>query len=150
MQDFNRPYLISGACQTSRVCKHYFVHSPRSRTPAEPAVFSHTEPVLLPATMRKVSASALYNLRGCIASRFRIAALVLHCLRLNLTSRLRLQGCVTAACWALPDADFHRTVLFAPNRRTFIFFIIAFFHRTVKEDIIIFTAISTVCPFLKS
>ena len=31
-------------------------------------------------------------LRGCIASRFRIAALVLLCLRLNLTSRLRLQG----------------------------------------------------------
>ncbi len=54
--------------------------------------------VLLPATRKKVSASALYNLRGCIASRFRIAALALHCLRLNLTSRLRLQGCVPAAC----------------------------------------------------
>ena len=72
-----------------------------------------------------VSASALYNLRGCIASRFRIAALVLHCLRLNLTSRLRLQGCVPAACWALPGANFHRTVLFAPNRRTLTAYIIS-------------------------
>ena len=40
----------------------------------------------------------LFHLRGCIASRFRIAALALHCLRLNLTSRLRLQGCVPTAC----------------------------------------------------
>ena len=47
---------------------------------------------LLPATRRTVSASALYNLRGCIASRFPIAALALLCLRLNLTLRLRLPG----------------------------------------------------------
>lgn len=80
--------------------------------------------VLLPVTWRKVSASALYNLRGCIASRFRIAALVLHCLRLNLTSRLRLQGCVPAVCWALPGPDFHRTILSAPNWRILTLFYI--------------------------
>lgn len=34
----------------------------------------------------------LITLRGCIASPFRIAARLLLCLRLNLTSLLRLQG----------------------------------------------------------
>ena len=39
-----------------------------------------------------------YTFRGSTASHFRIAALVLHYLRLNLTSRLRLQGYVLTAC----------------------------------------------------
>ena len=81
--------------------------------------------VLLPATSRKVSAFALYNLRGCIASSFRIAALVLHCLRLNFTSRLRLQGCVPTACFALSGPVILRTVLSAPYRRTLFFNYIA-------------------------
>ena len=64
------------------------------------------------------SASALNLLRGSIASRFCIAALALPCLRLNLTSRLRLQGWALAACQALPGQDFHPTILRTPNRRT--------------------------------
>jgi hypothetical protein len=52
---------------------------------------------LLPAAKENASAFAFKTLRGCIASRFRIAALVLPCLRLNLTSRLRLQDWVLTA-----------------------------------------------------
>ena len=59
---------------------------------------------LLSAVHGNTSTSALYYLRGCIASRFRIAVLALHCLRLNLTSRLWLQGCVPAACCGFTGA----------------------------------------------
>ena len=79
---------------------------------------------LLPAVTNTTSASALYELRGSIASRFRIAALALLCLRLNPTSRLRIQGWVPAACRALPVREFHPTILCTPNRRTFEIIII--------------------------
>ena len=46
---------------------------------------------LLPAATVNASASASSGLRGSITSRFRIAALALLYLRLNLASRLRLQ-----------------------------------------------------------
>lgn len=42
-QDLNRPYLISGAYQTSQVCRYFFARSPRSSTPTEPAAFSHID-----------------------------------------------------------------------------------------------------------
>ena len=51
-------------------------------------------------------------------SRLRIAALTLHCLRLNLTSRLLLQDYVPAACQALPGSVFHRTISLTLNWRT--------------------------------
>ena len=40
LQDLNRPYLDSGICQTSQVCRYYLVRSPRSLTPTEPTAFS--------------------------------------------------------------------------------------------------------------
>ena len=61
-----------------------------------------------------------HKLRGSIASRFRIAALILHCLRLNLTSRLQLQGYVLTACYALSGREFHPTISYAPNWRTIV------------------------------
>lgn len=43
LQDLNRPYLISGAYQTSQVCRYFFARSPRSLTPTEPTTFSHID-----------------------------------------------------------------------------------------------------------
>lgn len=92
LQDFNSPYHLVEPARPPKYAGTTFVRSPRSMTPAEspqPRAFGW---FLLPATLRTLSASALYTLRGCIASRFPIVALALLCLRLNLTSRLRLQG----------------------------------------------------------
>lgn len=86
--------------------------------PGGTCAFLHNVCALLPAVAKNTSASALYKWRGSITSRFRIAALALLCLRLNLASRLRLQGWVPAACLALLGWVFHPTILHAPNRRT--------------------------------
>ena len=113
-------YLNLGIRQTSQVCIRYLVYSPRPRTPTESAVSRLTNLLMLSAATMTASTSANHTLRGSIASRFRIAALILHCLRLNLTSRLRLQGCVLTACYALSGQDFHSTISYAPNWRTIV------------------------------
>ena len=94
------------------------VCSPRSSTPTEPASSRLSTSALLPAACTEGIGFRSLSLRGSIASRFRIAALTLPCLRLNLTSRLWLQGWVLAACYALPDRDFHPAILHTPNWRT--------------------------------
>lgn len=58
-----------------------------------------------------ISFRSIY-LRGRIASRFRITALAL---RINLTSRLWLQGKVSATWYDLTGSDFHRPILPTPN-----------------------------------
>ena len=69
--------------------------------------------------------------RLILASRFRITALALHCLRLNPTSRPRLQGCVLTACQALSGSEFHQPILHTPNWRTLS---VALSLRTAKSD----------------
>lgn len=54
-------------------------------------------------------------LRGPIASQFPITALVFLCLHLNLTSRLRFQGWVSASSCYLQGVVYHRTLLPTPN-----------------------------------
>ena len=49
---------LAGAWQTSRVCVPYFVRSPRSWTPTEPAPSRLTMVALLPAMKETISASA--------------------------------------------------------------------------------------------
>jgi len=56
----------------------------------------HYEHVILLATRLKVSASTL-NFSRLRCFRFLLTALMLSCLRLNLTSRLRLQGWILTA-----------------------------------------------------
>ena len=109
---------MSGTGQISQVCVHYLAHSPCPMTPVGPAYPSKTDTYCC-LRCRRPSRLPLEALtRLILASHFRITALALHCLRLNRTSRLRLQGYVPTACQALSGLDFHQPVLYAPNWRT--------------------------------
>ena len=88
--DFS-PYLSEPA-RPPRYADTTFARSSRSIDPGGTCAYSRYRLHIAVCDIEDcIDFRSLY-LRGCIASRFRIAALVLLCLRLNLTSRLRLQG----------------------------------------------------------
>ena len=88
--------IPEGFCKISQVHLIYIVCSPRSKTPAEKIEPCNIGSALLPATSVRVSASALPLSR---LNRFTyVAARILPCLRLVLTSRLHTQGWVLAGC----------------------------------------------------
>ena len=78
----------------------------------------HNGCTLLPAVAVKTSASTCTGIEAESLYTFVLRLAHSNCLRLNLASRLWLQGCVPAACQALPGPVSHRTILHAPNWRT--------------------------------
>jgi hypothetical protein len=116
--------LVDGACQTSQVCVSYLCMLATLSDPGGTCQVSRLRLAITACGGMEHLGFHLLYLRGSITSRFRIAALMLPCLRLNLTSRLRLQGLVPAARYALPGRVFHPTILHAPNWRTHAFYFI--------------------------
>ena len=111
--------LLSGNCKASQVYNQYLDSSPFFSNAGGASPLSRYRMVCVGCDMCECIAHRFPETNDAKliqASRFR--ALSLSCLRLSLTSRLRLQGWIPAPRYGLPGREFHPTILNAPNWRT--------------------------------